>query len=365
MDATETVESSAKAMKSLESWLVQQWQHRGVMAYLLWPLSWVYGLLLKRYQRQMIEALPSSFASSPAVPVIVVGNKIAGGAGKTPTVICVVEWLKAQGYQPGIISRGYQRKTSENHSARPVHAVSPSSAASLVGDEPVLLARTTQVPVYVGRQRTAVMQTLLKQHPDVNIIVSDDGLQHLSLARDIDIIVFDKRGVGNGWLLPAGPMREPLLSPVTSRHQLIVYTQGQQSTALPGYIGHRQLRGLTPLDAWAAGERQTSSFADWRHLTLNACAGIATPETFFQALRQVGLTLVHTYPVPDHYDFHAIPWPDRTAFMIVTEKDATKLMSPSIRSLIAPQTQILVAPLDFEIEPPFFDALARALHPSL
>ena len=170
---------------------------------LLWPLSQLYRALQAWHARRQrpIHA---------GVPVIVVGNVIAGGAGKTPVTQAVVTYLQQHGWQPGIVSRGYGRRTTDCRQAL------PDSPAHEVGDEPALLARTTGAPVFVARQRIEAVQALRAHYPATNIIVSDDGLQHLALARDIELCVFNEDGIGNGWLLPAGPLREPWPRPVTA-----------------------------------------------------------------------------------------------------------------------------------------------------
>ena len=137
------------------------------------------------------------------VPVIVVGNVSAGGAGKTPVTLALLEHLRARGWHPGVVSRGYGRRTTDCREVR------SDSLALDVGDEPLLIARRAQVPVFVARQRMQAVQALRQAHPRINLIVCDDGLQHLALARDVEICVFNDEGVGNGWLLPAGPLREP------------------------------------------------------------------------------------------------------------------------------------------------------------
>jgi tetraacyldisaccharide 4'-kinase len=140
------------------------------------------------------------------VPVVVVGNIFVGGTGKTPLTIWLVDALRQAGYAPGVISRGYRG----GGAGRGPHAVTVGGDPALCGDEPLLIAEQARCPVMVGRRRVAAAQALLQAHPEVDVIVSDDGLQHYALARDVEIVLFDSRGGGNGWLLPAGPLREPL-----------------------------------------------------------------------------------------------------------------------------------------------------------
>ena len=186
--------------------LQRAWLRRGLLACTLWPLSLVFGLVAAARRAAYRAGLFKS--ERVGVPVIVVGNVIAGGSGKTPIVKAVVEHLKQRGWRVGVVSRGYGRNTAD---CREVFA---TSNAADVGDEPLLIARSCAVPVFVARKRVEAARALLRAHPQIQVIVSDDGLQHYSLARDVEICVFDDRGAGNGWLLPAGPLREPWPRPV-------------------------------------------------------------------------------------------------------------------------------------------------------
>ena len=177
------------------------WQSRNWAACLLWPLSLLYGAVWRSKQRR---ALRQPAAPLP-IPVLVVGNVIAGGAGKTPTTIAVVQHFQSLGVAVGVISRGYGRRSD----APECMAVAASSAAADVGDEPLLIHRRTAAPVAVCAKRVQAAHALLQQHPQTQLLICDDGLQHLALPRDGEICVMDERGIGNGWLLPAGPLREP------------------------------------------------------------------------------------------------------------------------------------------------------------
>ncbi|MCY7316827.1 MAG: tetraacyldisaccharide 4'-kinase, partial [Rubrivivax sp.] len=182
----------------LEALLTRHWwqPQTTVLAALLWPLSLIYRLLLLWPRPQSRAALP--------VPVLVVGNHVVGGAGKTPTVIALVQALQLAGRRPGVISRGHGRSTDA------VRAVMPGDDAAAVGDEPLLIQRRCGVPVFVARRRIDAARALCAAHPEVDLIIADDGLQHRGLPRQAELRVFDERGVGNGHLLPAGPLREPL-----------------------------------------------------------------------------------------------------------------------------------------------------------
>ncbi|HZE91209.1 MAG TPA: tetraacyldisaccharide 4'-kinase, partial [Rhizobacter sp.] len=196
------------------SQLEAAWLQRGPLARLLWPLSWLFRAAVAC--RRALYTLHISRAVALPVPVLVVGNLIAGGAGKTPTTLALVAMLRTRGWTPGIVSRGYGRQ------AAGVQLADKKTPASQVGDEPLLMHLRSGVPVAVGADRVAAARMLLDAHPQITLLLSDDGLQHWRLARDAQVIVFDERGAGNGWLLPAGPLREPLPQRVPPR-SVVVY----------------------------------------------------------------------------------------------------------------------------------------------
>ena len=308
------------------------------------------------------------------VPVVVVGNVVAGGAGKTPVVIEIVRHLQRAGWQPGVVSRGYGRidVLQEHHHADALHAHSTASTAAGTaastaasgpddhgclavtlstpvawsGDEPALVHRATGAPVWVGADRANAAVALLAAHPGVNVIVSDDGLQHLAMQRDIEICVFDDRGIGNGWLLPAGPLREPW--PRSSKpsepwprrqsvdfvlHAGITPSQPNPFPNAPAF--HRITRQLAAYAVRADGSR--TALADLQGQALHAVAAIAQPEAFFSMLREQGLTLAHTTALPDHYNFDS--WLSSIYGLeplICTEKDATKLWPMYPQALAVP-----------------------------
>ena len=320
--------------RPVHQWLPEQWLGRGWAAHCLRPVSWLYGALVQvrlwAYRQGWLAA------QRVQATVIVVGNVVAGGAGKTPTTIALVQHLRQRGWCVGVVSRGHGRQTLD---VRPVLA---HSKPSQVGDEPLLIAQATGVPVWVGASRAQAAQALLQAHPGTEIIVCDDGLQHLALARDIEICVMDERGVGNGWLLPAGPLREPWPRPV----DLLLHT-GTPALA-GGFQGQRQLA------AWAVradGERVALSSLQGQ--AVDAVAGLARPEAFFEMLRAAGLSLDHTHALPDHADF--ADWPDTPLVrpLLCTEKDAAKLWQR--------QPEALAVPLQLDIEAPFWAALDALL----
>lgn len=329
--------------------LARAWQGRGPLACALWPLSLLYHALTAA--RRALYRAGWLQAQAMPVPVVVVGNLIAGGAGKTPTVLAIVELLRHAGWRPGIVSRGYGR------AAGGVAEVGAASAARDVGDEPLLLRRRSCAPVFVARDRPLAAQALLQAHPEVDVIVSDDGLQHLPLARDVEVLVFDDRGVGNGWLLPAGPLREPLparLGPA----QLVLYNAAAPTTPLPGTLARRGLAGAVRLaDWWDRAEPSMAALQSLAGRPVLAAAGMAAPERFFAMLREAGLQPL-PLPLPDHHDFDTLPWPEETSEVLVTEKDAVKL-----RPARCGVTRVWVVTLDFRPDAGFADSLLQALEP--
>ena len=311
----------------LQAWLLAQWQSRGLWARLLWPLSRLYAWAQARNARQQTRR----HERLPAV-VLVIGNVIAGGAGKTPLTIAVAQHLRQRGLQVGVISRGHGRKDQGTR------AVNAGSSADEVGDEPLLIWQRTRLPVWVARQRVQAGRALLQAHPEVQVIVCDDGLQHLALARDIEICVMDERGIGNGWLLPAGPLREPWPRPT----DLLVHAPGH---AFAG--GHAVQRRL--MDAAIDGDGRRWPLQHLQGRAVDALAGIARPEVFFALLRQQGLRLRHTLALPDHAPLQDWHPPGDDTPVLCTEKDAVKLWPR--------WPQVLAVPLALSLPAAFFRAL--------
>jgi tetraacyldisaccharide 4'-kinase len=280
------------------------------------PLSWLFGALAAVDRRRQEERA----AAAPPLrcPVVVIGNLIAGGAGKTPATLAVVDALRAQGWRPGVVSRGHGRRGDG------FVEVGPDTDARACGDEPLLIARRTGVPVAVGRDRLAAARELLTQHPHVDVLLADDGLQHRRLPRQLEVVVFDSRGIGNGLLLPAGPLREPWTA-CPGPNALVLYTEGRASTPWPGHLAQRQVVGATPFAAWRAGDASARRpLSELRGRRLFAPAGMAVPERFFAMLRAAGLD-IEACPLPDHHDYAHRPWPEGTREVVTTEKDAVKL----------------------------------------
>ena len=292
---------------SLQSRMARLWYGGDPLAVLLAPLSWLYRLALA-CRRLMYSAgiLP---VSRLAVPVIVVGNLTLGGTGKTPLVIWLARYLQARSYKPGIVSRGYGRVTQ-----RQPRRVEPDGDPALAGDEPVLLAQRTGCPVMVAPDRVKAAQTLLRQ-TECDVLLCDDGLQHTGLARDVEIAVIDgERRFGNGYCLPAGPLREPRAR--LSTVDLIV-ANGRASTG--EYLMEYTNLPVTSLDG--GEERELSHF---RQQAVHAVAAIGNPARFFSMLRRNGIT-IEAHAFPDHHGFRRaeLEFGDG-APVLMTEKDAVK-----------------------------------------
>lgn len=285
------------------------WSGESPLWLLLLPLSWLYGLVSGIIR--LLYRLGLKRAWRAPVPVVVVGNLTAGGNGKTPVVIWLVEQLQKRGIRPGVVSRGYGGKAAHY----PL-LLTPDTTTAEAGDEPVLIHQRTGAPVAVSPVRSDAVQALLAEH-DVQIIITDDGLQHYALARDKEIVVIDGvRRFGNGWLLPAGPMRERA-SRLKSVDAVIV----NGGVAQPGEIPMQLQPGMAI--NLLTGERQAVS----RLPALVAMAGIGHPPRFFATLEQCGARLEKRVPLADHQalvaeQVDALTTSGQT--LIMTEKDAVK-----------------------------------------
>ena len=286
---------------------MNHWYRRGALAWLLWPASLAFGAAV--VLRRLLYRLGLLPAARAGVPVIVVGNLVAGGSGKTPLVLWLAQFLAAHGRKPGIVSRGYGGTLEGTGEA------GIASDPAVVGDEPMLLARLSGCPVWVGARRAQACRALRAQHPECDVIVADDGLQHYALEREIEICVVDARGFGNGFLLPAGPLREP-----AARLRSVGAVVAHGAAPVKGYAMRLEGAQLVRLDN-AREVRPASAFAGQR---MHAVAGIGDPERFFAQLAGFGIDVVR-HAFPDHHPFGAedLEFGDR-APVVMTEKDAVK-----------------------------------------
>ncbi|WAW09230.1 tetraacyldisaccharide 4'-kinase [Oxalobacter vibrioformis] len=319
------------------------WQDRGRLAGLLWPLSLLFRLVVwarrKAYQAGFFKS------SKLPVPVVVVGNIFIGGTGKTPLVIWLAKALTRAGFHPGVVSRGYGAK------GKLPEEVLPDSLPGNTGDEPLLIRLNAGCPVVVGKKRVDAARLLLERHPDVNVIISDDGLQHYAMQRDIEMVLFDGRGAGNGWMLPAGPLREP----VSRRRDFTVVNS--MNYPAPGNLIYSpdiflmQLAGDTAEMLMDRSRRMTLAelSESGRHgrLRIAAVAGIGNPARFFVMLKTARLE-VQTCPLPDHFDYASNPFEKMDAdIILVTEKDAVKCARIAA---IAKDTRIWVVPVRAQLD---------------
>jgi tetraacyldisaccharide 4'-kinase len=320
------------------------WERRGIISWLLWPLSKLFGLLVA--SKNALRDLGIGVGKPFSVPIIIVGNLRVGGTGKTPIVIALAERLRARGFCPGIISRGYGGR-SHSKQSNPVE-VSSKSDPTVVGDEPVLMAQRLHdaVPIWVCPERRKSIRALLNANPEVNVIISDDGLQHQGLSRwaareggrDIEIVVRDQRGEGNGFLLPAGPLREPAdrdrdITLVTGSNQS-ANGETDVSDALH-YIADRPAFTLLPVleFAYPLGDPSgaislKSLLAQNDNAPITAIAAIGNPQRFFDGVRSLlpypsGLFKGIALPDHGHIDAALLYTLDAKCILI-TEKDAVK-----------------------------------------
>ncbi|WP_426100627.1 tetraacyldisaccharide 4'-kinase [Massilia sp. TSP1-1-2] len=302
------------ASPSFETTLTRAWQRRGLLARALWPVSLLFRALTSL--RALLYRTGLKQSTHLPVPVVVVGNIFIGGTGKTPLTIWLCGVLREAGFRPGVVSRGH------GASGQAPRAVTAASTPQEVGDEPLLIHVRSGCPVVVGRSRAAAAQALLALHPEVDILVSDDGLQHYALQRDVEIMLFDARGAGNGYLLPAGPLREP----ATRRRDFTVVNAPQLTDALRQAVGGQpyrmQLEGALAEPLLRPGQGVALASLAGRRIV--AAAGIGNPARFFAMLRAAGLD-VDELALPDHHDFLDQPFAGLDAeIILITEKDAVK-----------------------------------------
>ncbi len=327
----------------LEALFTREWARRGWFAVGLLPLSWLYGALSGA--RRLLYALRLLRQVSLPVPVVVVGNIFIGGTGKTPFTIWLVESLRERGFHPGVISRGYGRQSDE------IAEVKAGNTAAEVGDEPLLIATRSGAPVVVGRDRVWAARRLLALHPEVDVIIADDGLQHYRLGRQLEIQLSDARGVGNGWLLPAGPLREP-----ASRRADFYVLNGVETHDSQSYTMHLQGAQVERL-ADRSERMPLAALHDGRRVA--AAAGIGHPQRFFDMLAGRGVPLVVTLALPDHHDFAGNPFAAIDADVIlITEKDAVKCAR---NATLRADRRLWVVPVRASIAGPLADNIVEKL----
>ena len=296
----------------MDKWLQTVWYEEARSGWLLLPLSWLYALLIRL--RLFFYRLGILRVQQAPVPVIIVGNLSVGGTGKTPITLWIANRMRQRGFKPGIVSRGYGGVKG----ATPM-LVTVESNPAIVGDEAVLMAANTECPIVVHPDRVAAIERLCEL--GVNLVVSDDGLQHYRLARNYEIAVVDgARGFGNGRLLPAGPLREPR-GRLASVDQVLIHGDWQSAEPAPATAMSFRLQAdvVVSLD-----DQNRKSFAEFAGQSIHAIAGIGNPHRFFDLLRAHGLDVIeHAYPDHSSYSPGDLRYDDGLA-VLMTEKDRVK-----------------------------------------
>jgi len=302
-----------------QNWVERVWYGDSYLFWLLLPLTWIFGLLAS--SRRFLFRIGMLKVTQVDAPVLIVGNIAVGGTGKTPLTIWLVRELQRRNLAPGIISRGYRG----NVGPEPV-AVTKDSVVATVGDEAIMLATQCECPVVVHPDRVAAAKKAIEL--GANILISDDGLQHYALGRDFEIAVVDSdRGVGNGRLLPAGPLREPATR-LDDVDIVMIHRQTgddgkrrvlQKETDSQPIDFHLRVAAVVRLD-----HSEVRELDDFAGKTVHAVAGIGNPERFFQMLEAHGIK-VHRHPFPDHADIGTgdVKFDDNLD-VLMTEKDAVK-----------------------------------------
>lgn len=312
----------------LEKLFLAAWYGQSKWSYILWPLMLVYSLVVKNKREKY---LINKTANHSAVPVVVVGNITVGGTGKTPIVQALVRYLQSQGYKPGIISRGYGGSITEYP-----HSIQPQDSSKLVGDEPYMLFHSLNVPVVIDPVRKQALSRILTL--GVDVVLSDDGLQHYALQRDIEICVLDgDRGLGNGMLLPVGPLREP-----AKRLDTVDFTlESTGEVTNNGFV-------IEPV-AWVnvlTGKKHTLNTFNAEKDAL-AIAGIGNPQKFYKTLTLLGVDC-ECRDFPDHYDFSEADFATESRQILMTEKDAVKIKSFANENMWYLEIKALLSPVFYQ-----------------
>jgi len=307
--------------KALEKYFLSRWYSSQPIKFLK-PLAWYYAKVTKKKRQSFLKKQINSYQAP--VPIIVVGNITLGGTGKTPVVIYLVETLRSQGLNPAVISRGYGASADTNQ------LVSAGMSSQMVGDEPILIHARSLAPVAIGRKRKDSIELLLKTHPDIDIIISDDGLQHYAMERDVELCIIDSvRGLGNEALIPAGPLRESKERLQEIDLILCNFNESEHHCVSEKAL-HFSLQGNECINVVTQEKKFLKDFINSK---LHALAGIGNPQRFFTTLSKVGLNFSENSPgdhqaVSDEYfaKFDGEP-------VLMTEKDAVKYQHLNLNNL--------------------------------
>lgn len=339
------------SLDSVHRWFNRIWYQGSSWYVLMLPLTFVFSLLSAL--RKTFYRLNVFSSLKTPVPVIVVGNITVGGTGKSPVVSYIVKCLLEHGYKPGVISRGYKSKNIIYP-----YILQSTDVATIVGDEPYMLFNQLDVPVCVGSDRIASVSHLVNSC-SVDVVVSDDGLQHYRMQRDIELAVIDgERGVGNGFLLPAGPLREPI-----SRLNEVdfVLSNGDDSSWLAGYsflLSPTVMINLKSGESLSVGEwiEQYSQEYVKGAVTVHRVAGLGNPQRFFRTMDDLGIT-GRNHDYPDHHMYKASDLDFGNDLIVMTEKDAVKCKELSVSN----ENRIWYLKVDVKIDEAFGKELLSLL----
>lgn len=296
--------------------------------WILWPLEWLFACVV--FWRRQYFLLSRARRYRSPVPLVVIGNVSVGGTGKTPLVVALVEYLRSRGWRPGIVSRGY------GGSGPFPRVVRADSSPAECGDEPVLLARRCGCPLVVAPKRVQAVSSLIERFPEVDVIISDDGLQHYALDRDVEVVVVDgQRRLGNGHLMPLGPLREP--SWRLGEADFVVQNGGSEPFRSGAYLMRLKAGAARAVDGGNVTVSGTGKVA--------AFAGIGCPERFFNTLKVLGYS-VEPHPMPDHHAYTQADFSGVSLPVMMTEKDAVKCRGISPEGAAYIPVEALL-PLDF------------------
>lgn len=328
--------------------LQQGWRQAGWLNGLLFPLSVIYGLLM--LARRHCYRLGVFRSISLAVPVIVVGGMTVGGSGKTPVVLSLVRYFQDKGFRPGVICKGYKGRSSFWP-----REVNDSTTAALVGDEAQLIYELTGIPVVAGPERVRNGIYLIDKF-GCDILLSDDGFQHHALQRDLDIVALDGQdGYGNGWCLPAGPLRE--FRGQVKRADIVLVNGANEKLRFAGPQAGRMSVRISEAYNLSGGARRPLS--EFTGEPVHGVAGVGNPVRFFRQLEQLGIDVIR-HPFPDHHPFEEsdLDFGD-DGLILMTEKDAIKCRDMTIRN------KLWAIPAATEIDPRVFDRIDRLISPAI